>query len=228
MKELISVLCVISMLIGLIWYNRGTKNKSSKPNLLAILAFLVFATLNALTYIFIVHDLYKASLLLTTIAANLWITIVMLRNKNYLLLKRDVYIIITGLIVVALMMYFIEAKNLHIIMQIAISIPFIPIIMGVLQKKGKEPFMPWMMMLIGTALNLAAVLVEYTDFWSLIHPVRSLFCMGILLISIKYVNRKKIKPRVSWAFFIIWIFPYYSYISSSNNCHSTNKKIKKK
>ena len=189
MKELLSVLCAISMLIGLIWYNRGTKNRTNKPNLLAILAFLVFAILNALTYIFIVHDWYKTSLLLTTIAANLWITIVMLRSKNYLLLKRDVYIIIAGLIVVVLMMYLIEAKYLHIIMQIAISIPFIPMIIGVLQKKGKEPFMPWMMMWIGTALKLGAVLVEYTDSWSLIHPVRSLFCIGALLVSIMYINR---------------------------------------
>jgi len=190
MKTLFTSLSLIAVILGLVWYRNATVNKSIKPNLIAILATLVFAITNAITYLWIVKDLYKSSLLIVTILANVIMSTIIIKSKNFLWLKRDFYIMLSCIICVVVLLVLTDTKNVHIIMQVAISLPFVPLIMGVLQKKGKEPLLPWFMILLATIFNLFVILIEYSDYWSLIHPIRSGILLVTLLMSILYVKRK--------------------------------------
>ena len=215
MKILFTLLSMIAILLSLIWYRKATVNKTAKPNLIAILATLVFAVTNALTYLIIVKDLHKSSLLIVSILANIIMSTIIIKSKNFLWLKRDFYIMLACVICVVVLLVFTDTKNVHIIMQVTISLPFIPLIMEVLQKKGKEPLLPWFMVFIATVFNLFVILIEYSDYWSLIHPIRSAILLVILLSSIIYANKKKWKkhlvtPRCFFAYFYKWLnFIFY-------------------
>lgn len=226
MKTLFALLSIIAVIIGLVWYRKETVNKTIKPNLIAILATLVFAVTNALTYLFIVKDLYKSSLLIVTILANIIMITIIIKSKNFLWLKRDFYVILACVICVVVLLVFTDTKNAHIIMQVAISLPFVPLIWGVLQKKGKEPLLPWFMILLATIFNMFVVLVEYSDHWSLVHPIRSGILLIILLLSIVYVNSKKWKKHlVTPRCFLLIKFLSHSLCSYHHSLVSSSKRV---
>jgi preprotein translocase subunit Sec61beta len=195
MKEIFAVISLVLMLIGTIWYDKETKNKKIKPNIVVFFAMFFINLLNAITYIFIVEDLYKAGLLITTGLSTVWIIIATMKSKNYLFKKSDIIFILLGSCATALLLIIFQKEYLHIIMQILITIPFIPLIAGIIKKEGKEPIYPWLLMLAAVVFNLFAVLVEYSGYWSLIHPLRSLFCLGLLIISILIAENK---IKLSW------------------------------
>lgn len=170
-------------------YSRETKQKKNKPNLVVFLILLLLAIINTTTYIIIVKDLYKSLFLIATVLANLLVIIVTIKSKNFLFLKRDLWIVAIGVICIFIMIKVFSVKDIHIIMQIATTIPFIPLLIGVIKKDGIEPFYPWVIIFLGSIFALLTALVDYSDYWSLIHPIRSIILQIILLICIKVYKR---------------------------------------
>lgn len=189
MKEIFSILSVLSIIIGLFLYSKETKQKKNKPNLVVFLILLILAIINTTTYIIIVKDLIKASFLIAIVVANIIVTIVTIRSKNFLFLRRDLWIVAIGVICIVIMIKVFSVKDIHIIMQVATTIPFIPLLIGVIRKEGIEPFYPWVILLLSSIFALLTALVDYSDYWSLIHPLRSIILQIVLLICIKVYKR---------------------------------------
>lgn len=189
MKEFLSFLSVIFVIIGLILYSKETKQKKNKPNLVVFLLLLILAIINTTTYIIIVKDIIKGLFLIATVIANMIVTIVTIRSKNFLFLKRDLWIVAIGIILIFIMIKIFSVKDIHIIMQVATTIPFIPLLVGVIKKDGIEPFYPWVIIFLSSIFALLTVLVDYSNYWSLIHPIRSMFLQIILLVCIKVYKK---------------------------------------
>lgn len=189
MKEFFSILSLLAIIIGLILYSKETKQKKNKPNLVVFLMLLLLAIINTTTYIIIVRDLYKSLFLIATVLANLLVTIVTIKSKNFLFLKRDLWIVAIGITCIFIMIKVFSVKDIHIIMQVATTIPFISLLIGVIKKDGIEPFYPWVIIFLSSIFALLTVLVDYSDYWSLIHPIRSMILQIILLICIKIYKR---------------------------------------
>lgn len=183
-KEILSVLSIVSSLIGT-WVYIKTKRENAKPNIVVIFVWFIFAFLNAYSYYFIVHDYYKSASAFFAVIINGVIIFVTLFFKDYLFLKKDVYFILGIFASAATLFFVLDMKDLHIFTQIALTIPFIPLIWRIIQGKGREPFVPWLFYTIAVVFALGTVLVEYSDYWSLIHYSRALICQTIVLIIIK-------------------------------------------
>jgi len=189
MKEILSILSALFVLFGLIWYSKETKNKNTKPNIVVLGLWIITAGINAITYLIIVQDIFKSLLLIAALIANIIIVTITIRSKNYLFLKRDLWIVGIGITVIACLILFLSVKDTHVIMQILTTIPYIPLIIGIVQGKGKEPFNAWFLIFISTLFGLSAILVEYSDYWSLIHPLRSIILQIAVMICIKKFKR---------------------------------------
>ena len=189
MKEIIYVfsalISIVLIVIGMLWYSEETRNKNAKPNFIVMVLWTLIAIINAATYYLIVLDYFKSSLVLISVAVNVYVLIVIIIHKNYILLKRDIWIVIAGSVFIILLVLFTNLKEMHITMQILNTIVYIPLIWGIYDRKGREPFGPWIIISIATIFNLITILVHYSDYWSLIQPLRSLFLQAIVLILIK-------------------------------------------
>jgi hypothetical protein len=194
MKELLSILSVIVATIFYLTYAIKARKNETKPNLVVLSLWFLFAIGNAGTYLLIEKDYFKAALLIVTALGNGCMFWVIVQSKRFLLLKRDILITIVSMAVSTAILFgvfaLIGANNMHLIIQVLVTLPFIPLIMGIVQEKGEEPFMPWVWYEISIALALSAVLVQYSDLWSLINYGRALVCNLILLIII-YVYKKR-------------------------------------
>jgi len=189
MKEifyfLFAILSVALIVIGMLQYSMETKKEKTKPNLVVISLWTLIAIINSSTYYLIVLDYFKSSLVLIGTAVNVYVLIVIIIHKNYILLKRDILIVIVGSVFIIFLVLFTNLKEMHITMQILNTIVYVPLIWGIYDRKGKEPFGPWFIIFIATIFNLCVVLINYSDYWSLIQPLRSLFLQSIVLVFIK-------------------------------------------
>lgn len=217
MKEIIyflsAILSVLLIVIGMLWYSRETKNKNAKPNFVVMILWTLIAIINTTTYYMIVLDVFKSSLVLIGTAVNIYVLIVIIVNKNYILLKRDIWIVLIGSVFIVFLVLFTDLKGMHVIMQILNTLVYIPLIWGIYDENGKEPFGPWFIISLATVLNLLVVLINYSDYWSLIQPLRSLFLQSIVLLLIKY---KGLKTASFWELFFYWHFIINSYILNIN------------
>lgn len=191
---------VVLIVIGMLWYSKETKRQKAKPNFVVITLWTLIAIINAATYHLIVLDYFKSSLVLISIAVNVYVLIVIIVHKNYILLKRDIWIVIIGSVCIILLILFTSVKETHVTMQILNTIVYIPLIWGIYDRKGKEPFGPWVVISIATICNLITVLVHYSDYWSLIHPLRSIVLQILVIILIKF---KEIQTAPSWELFFL-------------------------
>jgi len=178
------VLTVLFVAVGMYWYAKETKEKST-PNFVVISLWALIAVANTITYAFIVADWSKWTLNIVGLLANIFVLGVILLHKNYILYKEDIMIIVTGILIVLVLIVFMNMKDLHIIMQIINTVVYIPLILRIYDGTGKEPFWPWIVISLGTVTNLVTVLLHYTDYWSLIHPLRSLVCQIIVIVIIR-------------------------------------------
>jgi len=185
MKILFSVISVALIFIGLFLYGKETKNKKSKPNIIVLFLWVITALINLITYIIIVQDLFKSALLIATVVANIIITLITIKSQNYLFLKRDIWIVITAILSTCLLTTLLNVKDMHLIIQIITTIPFIPLLIGITKKQGKEPIFPWIIIFISTIFSLLTIIVEYSDYWSLISPIRSAAFQFMVIICIK-------------------------------------------
>lgn len=196
MKEIIYVfsalISILLIVIGMLWYSRETKNKNAKPNFVVMVLWTLIAIINATTYHLIVLDVFKSSLVLIGTAVNIYVLIVIIVNKNYILLKRDIWIVLIGSVFIVFLVLFTDLKEIHVTMQILNTIVYIPLILGIYDRKGIEPFGPWFIIFIATIFNLFVVLINYSDYWSLIQPLRSLFLQAIVLMLIKTRETKQL------------------------------------
>lgn len=192
MKELLygiyvssAVLSVLLMLIGMWWYSKETKKAKNRPNIVVLFLWAILAIVTAVTYELIVGDWLKSFLLFTGVASNIYVLVVLILHKNYILLKRDIVIIVLGTVLVTGFVLFMNIKEVHIIMQIINTLAYIPLIMGIMDDKGKEPLGPWMLIFIASIANLITIVVSYSDYWSLIQPLRSIFLQIVVMLLIK-------------------------------------------
>jgi len=196
MKEFIyvfsAILSVILIIVGMLWYSKETKKQNAKPNLVVMLLWTLIAIINAVSYYLIVTDNFKSSLVIIAVVVNIYVLVIIIVHKNYILLKRDIFITIIGVLIIACLLVFTNMKQIHIIMQILNTIVYIPLIWGICDRKGIEPFGPWFIILIATVFNLIVVLINYSNYWSLIQPLRSLFLQVIVLVLIRYKEVKNI------------------------------------
>lgn len=206
MKEFIyvlfAVLSVLLIVIGMLWYSRETKKQRAKPNFVVITLWTLIAIINATTYHMIVLDYFKSSLALISVAVNVYVLIVIIVHKNYILLKRDVWIVIAGSALIILLVLFTSLKEMHVVMQILNTIVYIPLIWGIYDRKGIEPFGPWFIISIATVLNLFVVLISYSDYWSLIHPLRSIICQIIVMV---FIRIKEMKAAPFWGVVFLYL-----------------------
>lgn len=207
MKEvfyfLFTILSVVLIVIGMLRYSVETKKEKTKPNLVVISLWTLIAVINSSTYYLIVLDYFKSSLVLIGTAVNVYVLIVIIIHKNYILLKRDIWIVLLGSVFILVLLLFTDLKEIHIIMQILNTIVYIPLIWGIYDRKGVEPFGPWFIIFVATIFNLFVVLINYSDYWSLIQPLRSLLLQTIVLILIK---TREIKQLSFWELFFYWLF----------------------
>ena len=199
MKELIYGISILSaiasillMVIGMLWYTQETKNKNNKPNIVVLFLWALLAIINTITYYIIVGDLWESGLSFTSVAANIYVLIILVLHKNYIVLKRDILIVGIGIIVITGFVVSMNIKEIHIILQIVNTLSYIPLIIGIVDKKGKEPLGPWVVIYIASIANLVTVFVHYSDYWSLINPVRSLCLQTIVIIFIKIKEMKSV------------------------------------
>jgi len=196
MKEIVYFACAISsvvlIVIGMLWYSRETKKQRAKPNFVVMVLWTLIAIINAITYYLIVVDYFKSSLVLISVVVNIYVLVVIIVHKNYILLKRDIWIVIGGSAFIVLLVLFTNIKEIHVTMQILNTIVYIPLIWGIYDRKGIEPFGPWFIISIATIFNLFVVLINYSDYWSLIQPLRSLFLQAIVLVLIKTRGMKQL------------------------------------
>lgn len=212
MKEifyfLFAILSVVLIVIGMWWYSKETKNQKAKPNFVVMLLWTLIAVINSATYHLIVVDIFKSSLVLIGVAVNIYVLIVIIVHKNYVLLKRDIWIVIVGSVFIFFLVLFTNLKEIHVIMQILNTLVYVPLIWGIYDEKGKEPFGPWFIIFIATIFNLFVILINYSNYWSLIQPLRSLFLQLIVLVLIKY---KGVKTASFWELFFYWHFIVNNY-----------------
>lgn len=180
-----AVISVLLMVIGMWWYSKETKKAKNRPNIVVLFLWAALAIVTAITYKLIVGDWLKSFLLFAGVAANIYVLAVLLLHKNYILLKRDIVIIILGIVIATGFVLFMNIKKVHIIMQIINTLAYIPLIMGIMDDKGKEPLGPWMLIFIASIANLITIVVSYSDYWSLIQPLRSIFLQIVVICLIK-------------------------------------------
>lgn len=192
-KEVFSMLAIVSSLTGTWVYIRMGKS-DAKSNIVVLFVWFIFSLLNAYSYSFIVHDYYKAASALFSVVVNAAVIIITLFFKDYLFLKRDVLLILVLFVFSVIVFFVFDVKDLHILTQICLTIPFFILIWRIVQKKGVEPFRPWLFYTLALVFALGAVLVDYSDYWSLIHYSRALICQIIVLIIIK-------KYSADWEYF---------------------------
>jgi carbon starvation protein CstA len=192
MKELLysvyissAVISILLMVIGMWWYSKETKKAKNRPNMVVVVLWAVLAIVNTVTYKLIVLDWWKSLPLFVSLAANIYVFVVIVLHKNYILLKRDLIIIMLGIVMVAGFVLSMSIKEVHIIMQIINTLAYIPLVIGIMDGKGKEPLGPWMVILIACIANLITIVVSYSDYWSLIQPLRSLFLQIVVIVLIK-------------------------------------------
>lgn len=194
MKELLytiyiasAVISVLLMVIGMWWYSKETKKTKHRPNIVVLFLWALLAIVTAITYEMIVGDWLKSFLLFTGVAANIYVLVVLILHKNYIVLKRDILIISLGTLFIVGFVLCMNIKEVHIIMQIINTLAYIPLILGIMDGKGKEPLGPWIVIFIASIANLITIVVSYSDYWSLIQPLRSILLQigVIILIKIK-------------------------------------------
>ena len=191
MKEILSISSVVVMCIGFLWYSKKAKKNESKPNLVVISAWLLFAIINTITYIIMVPEWYKWLFQIIAIGANLWVLVVCILSRNYLSLIRDWIIIACSIVVLTIIWIAKDTKDMHIFMQILVSISYVPLLMGIVQRKGNEPIGPWIVLTLSVVLGLIPVLIQYSNVWSLIHPIRSIVAQVIVIVFICAYDVKK-------------------------------------
>ncbi len=184
MKEIFSIMSAFFVFDNLIWYRKETKNKKNNPNIVVLGFWVLTAIANCATYGIIVQDLFKSLFLIAVVFANFIIFFAAIRSKTYLFLPRDIWIIVLAIVSIICLILFFDVKDIYVIMQIITTIPYIPLIIGIMQGKGKEPLGPWVLNLVASLSALSAVLVEYSDYWSLIYPLRAVVVHIILIICI--------------------------------------------
>ncbi len=205
MKELLytiyiasAVISVLLMVIGMWWYSKETKKTKHRPNIVVLFLWALLAIVTAITYEMIVGDWLKSFLLFTGVAANIYVLVVLILHKNYLVLKRDILIISLGTLFIVGFVLCMNIKEVHIIMQIINTLAYIPLILGIMDGKGKEPLGPWIVILIASIANLITIVVSYSDYWSLIQPLRSILLQIGVIILIKI---KELQTAPSWELF---------------------------
>lgn len=218
MKEFLSMLSGIVMIIGFIWYGYSMKEKKDEkkkkeqtvPNLPVISFWFVLATISTLSYILIVKDYYKAIFQLVGLAANLILIIMLIFSKKYTSTVRDTIIVISlaialiTLTVLIVMGIFLDVKDLHLLIQTFNTLSYIPLIWTIITGNGKEPIGPWLVMTLAVTIAVAAILMdEYKDFWELFwaifHPARSIV-LQLTVITVSYFKLKK----APWGAFAIY------------------------
>jgi hypothetical protein len=185
MKEFFSIISALFVLANLFLYRKEAKNKKNNPNIIALGFWALTAIANCLIYGMIVQDVFKTLFLIAVVFANFIIFFTVIRSKKYLFLPRDIWIIIIVIFSIVFLAVFFDIKDMYIIMQIITTIPYVPLIIGIIQGKGKEPIVPWILNLVASSSALFSVLLEYSDYWSLIYPLRTVIVQIILLICIK-------------------------------------------
>lgn len=199
MKELVysiyilsAIVSIVLMVVGMLWYTQETKNKNNKPNIIVLFLWALLAIINTITYYLIVDDLWKAGLSFTSVAANIYVLIILMLHKNYILLKRDILLVGIGIVVIMGFVVSMNIKEIHIILQIVNTLSYIPLIIGIVDNKGKEPLGPWVVIYVASIANLVTVFAHYSDYWSLINPIRSLCLQTIVIILIKIKEMKSV------------------------------------
>lgn len=191
MKEIFALISFFLVITGLIWYSIETRNKKTKPNLLVLFAFLGVVMINTITYYLLVQDVFKTLPLLAGVVANIILLVITIKSKEYLFLRRDSWVFGIAIIFILILIFVFSVKDIHIIMQIISTIPFVPLLIGIAKSGGKEPFYPWLLILISSVFGLTAILVAYSDYWSLINPLRAIVCQSTVLIFIRIYKNKK-------------------------------------
>lgn len=180
-----ALLTTILIVIGMVWYAKETKkNKKNIPNLLVIGIWQLIAIIMVYVYVVIVQDWFKSALVIAGALANIYVLVAIIKSGNYLFLKRDFLILIGCVVFLVVLSWTIEIKGIYVIIQIANTISYIPLLLGILDRKGKEPLKPWMIITLASVTNLVTILVHYSDIWSLIHPLRALAMQILVIICI--------------------------------------------
>lgn len=194
MKEFIyylfSAVSLLFVFWGMLLYGNDTKNKVSKPNMVVIIFLTLINIINSVTYILIVGDFIKGSLSIVGGFANIYVLVSMIRSRNFILLRRDLFVILICVALMTSLFWILNIKDIHLIVQVLNSIGFIPLFIGITDGRGKEPFLPWCLITLGTVCNIVTVSIFYSDYWSLIYPVRLLLFQSIILVLIKYKELK--------------------------------------
>jgi hypothetical protein len=192
MKTSLALMSAIVSIAGLILYNRAIKENQRKeggvrPNMVVLIMGILTAAANTGTYLVIVKDIAKSLLALVVTITNIIITYNTYRSKNYSFLKRDILIgSVATIIVVVIALSFLTIKDIHVVMQVMATIPYFPLIMGIIQRKGVEPLIPWVFSFIGGLFWLGAVMVDYSGGWSLLYPLRSCILQILVIVFVIY------------------------------------------
>lgn len=195
MEIFFSIISAVVIFIGSIYYSNEGKKKRSKPNILVISSWLIFAAISVTSYILVeTKEWYKWLYQLSTAIANIWIFVAVLRSKNYTALKRDVFIILGSLALLIFIGIKIGSRDTHVLMQILLSIPYIPLIIGMIQGTGKESLGPWIVLTIGIILGVIPALINYSNIWSILYPLRSLVLQSTVIVLILLCNTQKKVP----------------------------------
>lgn len=191
MKEFFTILTGITTLIGAIWYAVIAAQKQHIPNMIVVIGWLLAAIGNLVYNMLIVDDWEKAMMIISQLIANIIMIIVIYRSRNYLFRKIDVWISIICFITIIILCFFADNKTIYILTQIFVTIPFIPLMRGIAKDTGKEPIGPYVLLIIGAIFGTITNLIGYTDWWSLLHPIRAIVCNSIVIITILILYRRE-------------------------------------
>ena len=201
MKECIyyasAILTAILLIIGSIRYVKETKaseqlnsedEEDNRPNLLVIGIWVLIGIAMAYIYTVVVYeDWFKAVLVIVGAIMNIYVMHAIIKGGNYILLRRDFFIFGACAFLMVFLCWKLEIKDMYVLLQIANIISYFPLVTGILDRKGKEPLKPWIIITLASVTNIVTVSVSYSDSWSLFHPIRSLVfqIFVIILIIIK-------------------------------------------
>lgn len=202
MKILYYLLIFLSstiLLISSVWYAKATHRYNNKPNIVVLISWAMISMFAVVTYKLLVPGWGKSVVPILGVVMNFLIVgFIVFVQKNYLLLKKDIIIMICVIVISSILAILIGTKPFHVLIQAISFGSFFPLVLRIIDGKGKEPLGPWLFMFIGTLLSLAVVSINYTDFWSILHPVRALLCQSIVLFAIKLKLRRWRKPDLFW------------------------------
>lgn len=172
-------------------YNRQVIKGSSKPNTATWTLWAFMSTLNCASY-FLLREGWEARVLPTAsaIANARTFFIALHRGKFSRIAKWDIGIMMIAALAILYWVVFQKAGPTSLIIQVAITVSFIPLYKSVWKRPTTETWFPWITWAIAYAMMLAAVTVGWEDNWiQVVYPANMLVNhIAIAILSLRKDN----------------------------------------